>query len=251
MAERLILPDMRRLTVAAAFALLICVPASAHVERPAYWPDPAPDTSISPPTGGKVPKARSLKSALKKAAPGDTRVVCQPNSMRLLKKSVRRARRNGYDIRPSDHRTLSRKKARRLIKLNRRFKAMCEFDEIQPAVNASGNNDRVVVMPGLYLEPTARAQPTHDPACDEYRTNGDKPGEDGTALSYAYQFHCPNDQNLVAVLGRAIGDEPPPRAWLRAGSPSPLQRLLQQDFAGFEDALAEYRERGFVVRRRA
>jgi hypothetical protein len=37
---------------------------------------------------------------------------------------------------------------------------------------------------------------------------------------------------------------------MRAGSPSPLQRLLQQDFAGFEDALADYRERGFVIRRR-
>jgi DNA-binding MarR family transcriptional regulator len=40
------------------------------------------------------------------------------------------------------------------------------------------------------------------------------------------------------------------RRWLRAGSPSPLQRLLQRDFAGFEDALAELSERGFIVRRR-
>ena len=31
-------------------------------------------------------------------------------------------------------------------------------------------------MPGLYTEPTSRSAPTHDPACDEYRTNGDKPG---------------------------------------------------------------------------
>jgi hypothetical protein len=37
---------------------------------------------------------------------------------------------------------------------------------------------------------------------------------------------------------------------MRAGSPSPLQCLLQQDFAAFEDALAEYRERGFVIRKR-
>ena len=43
---------------------------------------------------------------------------------------------------------------------------------------------------------------------------------------------------------------PPPKAWLRAGSPSPLQRLVQQDFAGFEDALADYRERGFIITRR-
>jgi hypothetical protein len=193
-----------------ALALVLASSALAHVERPAYWPDPAPDRSISPPTGGKVPKARSLRSALKRSAPGRTRVVCQSNSMRLLRRSLRRARAHGYDIRPSDHRRLRRKRARRLLRINRRLKKMCAFSEIQPAVTASGNNDRVVVMPGLYTEPTARSAPTHDPACDQYRTNGDRPGDDGTALSYAYQFHCPNDQNLVAVLGRALGSEPAP-----------------------------------------
>jgi hypothetical protein len=53
----------------------------------------------------------------------------------------------------------------------------------------------------------------------------------------------------IQILLQLLGEEPPPRAWVRAGSPSPLQRLLQQDFAGFEDALADYRERGFVIRR--
>ena len=52
----------------------------------------------------------------------------------------------------------------------------------------------------------------------------------------------------VRILLQLLEDNPPPRAWMRAGSPSPLQRLLQQDFAGFEDALADYRERGFVIR---
>jgi hypothetical protein len=54
----------------------------------------------------------------------------------------------------------------------------------------------------------------------------------------------------ILILLQLLGDEPPPRAWLRAGSPSPLQRLVQQDFGGFEDALADYRERGFVISRR-
>ena len=40
------------------------------------------------------------------------------------------------------------------------------------------------------------------------------------------------------------------RRWLRAGSPSPLDRLLVRDFGGFEDALAELAERGFILRRR-
>jgi hypothetical protein len=96
------------------------------------------------------------------------------------------------------------------MRLNRRLKRRCRYREIQPAVTASHNNDRVVVMPGLYLEPTARKAPTHDPACAKYRTNGDRPGQSGTALSYAYQANCPNDQNLIAVIGRKVGADPPP-----------------------------------------
>ena len=51
----------------------------------------------------------------------------------------------------------------------------------------------------------------------------------------------------VQILLQLIGDEPPPTAWLRG---RPLQLLLQRDFGAFEDALAEYRERGFVIRKR-
>ena len=50
----------------------------------------------------------------------------------------------------------------------------------------------------------------------------------------------------VKILLELIGDDPPPTAWLRG---RPLQLLLQRDFAAFEDALAEYRERGFIIRR--
>ena len=39
------------------------------------------------------------------------------------------------------------------------------------------------------------------------------------------------------------------RAWLRAGRPAPIDTLLRRDFAGFEDALAELAERGFILRR--
>jgi hypothetical protein len=51
----------------------------------------------------------------------------------------------------------------------------------------------------------------------------------------------------IRILLQLLGDEPPPRAWLRAG---PIDHLLRRDFGAFEDALAEYRERGFVVRKR-
>src|SRR5205807_1410013 len=63
-------------------------------------------------------------------------------------------------------------------------------------------------MPGLYTEPVSRAAPTNDPACAQYKIKNDR-GETG-AVSYAYQWHCPNDQNLIAVLGREPGPNPPP-----------------------------------------
>ena len=39
----------------AAMVAMLGLPslASAHLERPSYWPDPAPDTSVSPPAGGR------------------------------------------------------------------------------------------------------------------------------------------------------------------------------------------------------
>ena len=49
--------------------------ALAHLERPSYWPDPAADTSVSPPAGGGVPDARSLESAVTGEGPGEVRVV--------------------------------------------------------------------------------------------------------------------------------------------------------------------------------
>jgi hypothetical protein len=193
--------------------------ALAHIERPSYWPNPKPDRSVHPAAGGKVPKARSLASALNQKAPGDTRVVCKPNSMSRLKNSIHSARRHGYDIRPHDHRSLSKGKAHRLLKVNRGLANHCRYHQIQPAVFDSGNNDRVVIMPGLYKEPHSRKQPTFDPKCDKYEITSDR-GEPG-ALSYAYQVHCPNDQNLIAVNGRKIGKKPPPDPpkWDRHGIP--------------------------------
>jgi hypothetical protein len=39
------------------------------------------------------------------------------------------------------------------------------------------------------------------------------------------------------------------RRWLRANNAKPLKLLLAHDFGGFEDALGELAERGFVIRR--
>jgi hypothetical protein len=199
---------------------MLSAPAAAHVERPAYFPNPAAEKAGGQTTGGKVPRARTLGSALEAKAPGETRVVCQEDSLDLLRDSVLEAQKQGYYMRPTDHRKLREKRAARLIEINEKLAKRCRYDEIQPAVTDSGNNDRVVVMPGLYTEPTARSQPTHDPACAELTQNGDPPSRTG-ALSYRYQAHCPNDQNLISVVGRKPGAEAPPDPpnWDREGIP--------------------------------
>jgi hypothetical protein len=201
---------MLRKVLPCVFALALSAPAFAHIERASYWPDPAPDCTIKPCAGGKVPKARSLASALNRKLPGTTRVVCQPDSISLLNRSIAAARKNGYDIRPTDHRHFGKKAARKLRAINAKLFKRCRYHEIQPAVTASHNNDRVVVMPGLYTEPTSRSKPTNDPACANEKVNN---GSSAGAVSYAYQSDCPNDQNLIAVLGRAKGpgtDPSPP-----------------------------------------
>src|SRR3954462_3166041 len=113
--------DRRLLAFFVTLIALLCAaaPALAHVERASYWPDPAPDTSVKPAAGGKVPKIRSLSSSLKKKPPGKTLVVCKSDSLKRLKKSIASARRKGYAIRPHDHRKFSKKQAKALLKVNK------------------------------------------------------------------------------------------------------------------------------------
>jgi hypothetical protein len=182
---------------------LLAASAFAHVERTTYWPNPAPDTSVTPAAGGAVPKVRSLASALKKKPVGQTRVVCKKVSLKRARREINRARTRGFRYRPTGGlNKLSKKQARRWLALNKRLFKRCRFREIQPAVTASRNNDRVVVMPGVYTEPTARKVEDFPPECEQYRTTSEK---GSGAVSYAYQYHCPNAQNLVAVIGRELG----------------------------------------------
>jgi hypothetical protein len=192
-------------TLVAAIALAAPPAALAHIERDSAWPDPAPDRTVGPAAGGKVPEPRPLASAAE-GKRDRVRVVCQPDSLVRARRSIQFQREAGFRLRPNaDRERLTRKEAARLEKLNEKLFERCRYRELQPAVFASGNNDRIVVMPGVYTEPTARSKPTNDPACEQYLTESEK----GTgAMSYPAQFHCPNDQNLVAVMGRALGPNP-------------------------------------------
>src|SRR5688572_10075945 len=192
-------------------ALCLAVPAlaAAHLERPSYWPDPTPDTSVTPPAGGGVPKARSLASAVTGKGPGEVRVVCQKNSLPLALASIRQARRRGFSLRPSvPTKKLSKKQAKRMTKINRALRKQCRFRSVQAAVTKSGNNDRIVIMPGRYTEPKSRKAPLNDPKCNPSMLQKSQSGAE--TPSYEYQATCENDQNLIHVTGRAVTGDPLP-----------------------------------------
>ena len=142
----------------------------AHPERPSYWPNPAADTSVSPPAGGKVPTARSLASAVTGQGPGEVRVVCKgvqgQQSLNLLESSLNFAQTNGFRLRPSQPKIVyGPKQAGWLRNVNRALAEKCAYHSVQTAVNHSRNNDRVVIMPGRYTEPLSRQARTDDPRC--------------------------------------------------------------------------------------
>jgi hypothetical protein len=211
----------------AAVVILLPSIAFAHIERASYWPDPGADTSVTPAAGGKVPEVRKLFTALNKKKPGKTRVVCQQIPSKQLRKSSGdkklstnpsikalnkdiKAARKGYKLRESQPaKKIGKKRARKLRRINLKLLRLCRFDSIKVGVNAAHNHDRIEIMPGLYTEPESRAKPKDDPACDQYEITNDK--NQAGAVSYAYQWHCPNDQNLIAVLGRALSSTPVPQ----------------------------------------
>ena len=205
------------LTTVAAAALAIPAVAGAHLERPSYWPDPAPDNSVSPPAGGAVPTARSLESAATGAGPGDVLVVCKgagaSESLALLRASLREATTNGYVLRPSQPKIkLKKQEADQLLAINLDLAGDCAYDSVQEAVFDAGNNDRIAIMPGRYTEPASRSKPENDPACNPSLLQEDASGD--LTPSYEYQVTCPNDQNLIYVQGREVVGDPiePPRS---------------------------------------
>ena len=196
----------------AVVGLAIPEMAMAHVERPSYWPDPRPDNSVFPPAGGGVPKARSLTSAATGKTRGRVRVVCQgqrgKRSLKAAYNSIRKARKQGFKVRPSQPTIkYTLKQSRKMRRINKRLARKCRYKTIQAAVNRSKNNDRVVIMPGTYTEPKSRAKPLNDPKCNPAMLQKDASGS--PTPSYKYQASCPNDQNLIHVQGRALAGAPP------------------------------------------
>ncbi len=101
------------------------------------------------------------------------RVVCQGSSLDLAKKSIKKANKKGFRLRPSQpKKKLSDTKADKLLEVNKDLAGMCDFKSVQKAVNKSGNNDRIVIMPGRYTEPESRKAPVNDPKCNPFAPPG-------------------------------------------------------------------------------
>lgn len=141
--------------------------------------------------GGRGPTvaALGLGDVRSSARSEKIHVACRPDSMRRLERSIRSQR-------------MPASRAAHIRSQNRRWRRNCRYREIQPAVNAARNNDIVIIMPGFYTEPTARAQPHNDPTCADL-VETTETGRTG-APSYAYHVKCPNDLNLIALIGRDL-----------------------------------------------
>jgi len=143
-------------------------------------------------TRQRGPGAAELGLTDAKLTSEDTHVVCRPDSMSRLRTSLSQQR-------LSKSATRDRAAKRRLTALHRSLRRQCKFDEIQPAVNAADNGDTVLVMPGFYTEPTARAAPHNDARCRELLDASGAP-------SFEYHARCPNDLSLIALIGRNLQD---------------------------------------------
>ncbi len=166
-------------------------------------------------------RIKSLKRKLARAKRKYKKGVRRNKSIKRLRSAIKSAQTKGYKFRPSEPtRHISKRGGKRLLKFNQKLLAKCRYHEIQKAVNRTRNNDRIVIMPGLYTEPTARKKPDLDPACKKYEILNDR-GQPA-ALSYKYQYYCPNAQNLIAIMGRkpGKGNEPPKPLDNRHGIPN-------------------------------
>ena len=116
-----------------------------------------------------MPEARLLESAVSGEGPGDVLVVCQgkkgKDSLASLTTPWIRLERTAISSVPASRVRLSNQQVNELRLINQRLAKQCAYDSVQQAVFDAGNNDRIVVLPGLYTEPRSRSAPENDPTC--------------------------------------------------------------------------------------
>jgi len=126
-------------------------------------------TAFPDPAKGAVPKVRTS---------GPSIVVCKPDSRaRIERMPAGAARRRSLALLPR-----------------------CSYSHIQAAIDAATTGTRILVLPGLYREEPSRAMPDPDERCADMTVPAlDQPNVQ--VPSYTHQLRCPNEQNLIAVMG--------------------------------------------------
>lgn len=147
-----------------------------------------------------APSAASLGLTDPKVQAEETLVVCTQASSNRLRSALKKQRKP----KSRKSRARQRRAATRAVGAVDVFQPLCRFREIQAAVNAADNNDTVVVLPGFYTEPTSRRAPHNDPKCKDLVATGSR---SAPAPTYEYHVTCPNDINLITVIGREKGNE--------------------------------------------
>ncbi len=174
-----------------AVCLLLCLlpgVAAAHPERATLFPAWA---------GLKYPTYRTS---------GPKIVVCTKGSRTGIKKQFKAG-------------SKARRKRLKLLK-------QCRVHEIQKAINAAHSGDRILLMPGVYSEPTSRAVAVggyrSGPCPNDYVATegfgndapppvGRRSNDPAVRPDRNLQINCPNAKNLTAVIGDTR-PEPAPAA---------------------------------------
>ena len=173
---------------------------------------PRPDHSAS--ARGRRARAEGALARARRstaAPPGTTRVVCGSGSLARARTRHPHGppRATGCGP-PQPKRRISAKQARTLLALNRRLRQALPLPP-DPAGGHRVAQQRPRRGHARRLhgaDRRARSAPL-PPQCEHLPAP--TPSSGTGAVSYAYQYHCPNAQNLVAVIGRALGpgQDPP------------------------------------------
>ena len=164
---------MLRYPVAAVLALLLgATGVLAHNERPC----------TSPPRPGTLPDANRKNS--------NTIVVCKASSRPTKAQHrdihARLATATGAALAQAQAEEAAWHRNARLFK-------KCRYEHIQEAATAATDNTDILVLPGVYREEPSRAAFTSCNGCGDLAEG---------RFSYEFQAAHPNDQNLVAIIGK-------------------------------------------------
>src|SRR2546428_8423455 len=201
--------------IAGLALLFIAARASAHSERPV----------TSPPRPGSLPDPNRNNQ--------HTLVVCKASSKPT---KAEHAAIHACLANPACPDLVQARAREAAWHRNNRLFHRCRFEHIQEAVNAAADNTDILVLPGVYREEPSRAAPS---SCND--TCGDVCQPDGTCtFSYEFQAAHPNDQNLVAIIGKK-------NITLEGTGVGPEDVLID---AGFEKDVGVRCDRceGFIVR---